>query len=297
VIRVLLWLCAAAALWVAVGCERTSPGAITAEIDEPAYRRGKELLRQGRNQEALASFFRVIEQRGDDAPESHLEVGLLYQNQIRDPIAAIYHFRKFVEAKPNAPQAELVRQRIAAAMREFASTLPGKPLENQAQRNDLLEVVERQQREIVELKEQLAIARSNAALAANSPRATVADLSIGASNPGSTSASTGSPADPLPTQATVANYSPITLMPMPEEPARSLQPPTRPGDAAAMLPNRTAPPATGPRRHIVAKGDTLYSLAQQYYENRSRWRDIYSANRTRMNGPDDLRIGMELIIP
>src|SRR5690606_37531444 len=183
-LRLLLGLCAVLVLGLAAGCERPATGMLTAEIDEPAYRRGKELLRQGRNQEALAAFLNVIEQRGgDNAPESHLEVGLLYQQQIKDPIAAIYHYRRYTELKPNSPQADLVRQRIAAATRDFARTLPAQPLENQVMRNDLLEVVERLQRENVELKDQLAAARLNAALPTHALRPTVADLS-GAIGPG-----------------------------------------------------------------------------------------------------------------
>ena len=295
-IRPLLWLLACLILGL-VGCERVTPEDRTAEIDEPAYRRGKELLRQGRDQEALASFMRVIEQRGDNAPESHLEVGLLYQRQVRDPIAAIYHYRKFVDAKPHSQQADLVRQRIAAAMREFADTLPLKPLENQEKRNDLYEVVERLQRENTELKDQLAMARANAALLAGGTRPTVADLSINVSGDG--------PAPPQPAvpnivrepsrTTTVAN-SPITPAPLtPEETSRTWQPPTRPSEASMV--GSTPPTAGGTRRHIVARGDTLSNLALRYYNDRSRWRDIYAANRNRMSSENDLRIGMEVLIP
>lgn len=58
----------------------------------------------------------------------------------------------------------------------------------------------------------------------------------------------------------------------------------------------TLAPAGG-RTHTVQKGDTLYSLARKYYNNQSRWRDIYNANRDRISNPDKLRIGTELVIP
>jgi tetratricopeptide (TPR) repeat protein len=291
--RPLLWLLACLAFCL-VGCERAMTDAMTAEIDEPAYRRGKELLRQGRDQEALAAFLRVIEQRGDEAPESHLEVGLLYQRQVRDPIAAIFHYRKFVEAKPHSPQADLVRQRIAAAMREFADTLPMRPLENQEKRNDLFEQLERLQRENLELKDQLALTRANAALAASGSRPAVGDLSVGMSAPPSAAAAPVS--QPMGSFSPTIDTSPpslITRAPLPapaQEPVRGLQPPTRPADAANVLPS-------GVRRHTVARGDTLYNLAQRYYNDRARWRDIYAANRSRMSSENDLRIGMELVIP
>ncbi len=38
------------------------------------------------------------------------------------------------------------------------------------------------------------------------------------------------------------------------------------------------------------------ALAQRYYGNRSRWRDIYAANRNVLPSESALRIGMELKI-
>ncbi|MCP4248264.1 MAG: LysM peptidoglycan-binding domain-containing protein [bacterium] len=49
--------------------------------------------------------------------------------------------------------------------------------------------------------------------------------------------------------------------------------------------------------HVVAKGDTLIRLARKYYNDQSRWKEIYEANRGTMSHPDVLRIGQELVIP
>lgn len=54
--------------------------------------------------------------------------------------------------------------------------------------------------------------------------------------------------------------------------------------------------ATG-RTHVVQKGDTLYSLARQYYADQKRWRDIYNANRARISDPNSIKVGTKLIIP
>ena len=157
-----LCLCALAALLFSAGCGRYDASPFTAEIDEPNYRRGKDLLRQGRNQEALASFLKVVDMRGDEAPESHLEIGILYQQHIKDPIAAIYHYRRFRELKRNSPQSDLVRQRIDAATREFARTLPAQPLDNQMEKIDLLDRLDQLQRENLQLKDQLLGVRTQA---------------------------------------------------------------------------------------------------------------------------------------
>jgi tetratricopeptide (TPR) repeat protein len=115
------------------------------------------LIRQGREQEALAAFLRVIATRNDEAPESHLEAALLYQQQLKDPIAAIYHFRKYLELQPNSRQAVLVRQRIDAAKRDFARTLPAHPLEDASVKLEFMDQLERLQRENDDLKAETSV--------------------------------------------------------------------------------------------------------------------------------------------
>ena len=76
--------------------------------------------------------------------------------------------------------------------------------------------------------------------------------------------------------------------------------PTRPVPATPTRPGPVQPPgpAAGNRRHTVGPGDTLFKLAQQYYGDRSRWKDIFEANRNVMKSKDDpLKIGTVLRIP
>lgn len=49
--------------------------------------------------------------------------------------------------------------------------------------------------------------------------------------------------------------------------------------------------------HVVEKGDTLYRLARKYYDDQSRWRTIYDANRGTLSSPHKLFVGQELTIP
>jgi tetratricopeptide (TPR) repeat protein len=293
-------LFALAVLLLAAGCDRSDISPFTVEGDEPGYRRGKDLIKQGRNQEALSEFQKVIEKRGlNNAPESHLEVGLLYQYHIKDPIAAIYHYRKFRELKPNSQQADLVRQRIDAATRDFARSLPAQPLENQLDRLDMSDYAQRLQRENDKLKTDLASAKSNKPTPETAPAETTPE-------------STPAPA-PTPTRAATNDTSPVMRAALETEPAPAPVAPVTTARPPATQPVRppvsattSRPPASTPttrpaagtyRRCTIAKGDTLFSLAQKYYGNRSRWRDIYAANRDVMKSEGDLRIGMELKIP
>lgn len=89
------------------------------------------------------------------------------------------------------------------------------------------------------------------------------------------------------------------------EPAPRQTPARRP---ATTQPARARPPAPRPdpalesdtallRTHQVAPRETLLGLAQRYYGDRNQWRRIYVANRNRVTNPDDLPVGMKLIIP
>lgn len=124
------------------------------ETDEPDYLQGKRLLRQGEQEQALLAFLRVIDTRAD-SPESHLEAGLLYLEEMNQPVLAIYHFMKFLELRPDARQAPEVEGLIDTAKKEFARTLPGQPFEDRLRQTDLLEVVERLRDENDRLKASL----------------------------------------------------------------------------------------------------------------------------------------------
>jgi len=54
---------------------------------------------------------------------------------------------------------------------------------------------------------------------------------------------------------------------------------------------------SGSRYHTVQKKETLYSLARQYYNDQSRWKDIYEANRAEIGDPNRIRVGQRLVIP
>jgi len=276
------------ALALGPGCGGDS-ASLSSEMDDSNYREGQQMERQGRWDEALSDYLKVIDRRGESAPESNLDAGLIYLNHIKDPIFAIYHFRKYLELEPNSKQAVYVRGLIDAAKREFARALPGQPLESETEHMGMEEQVARLQRENDELKAE------NAALRAGAPVPVVHSSAIDISSiPSPQSAA------PASAQPEGASVSPISLAPV-EPPdkgagtAIAAAPQEEPKAQAA--PSRPAPPA-GVRHHTVARGDTLFSLSQKYYGSRSRWRDIYAANRDLLPSEKaPLKIGWELKIP
>jgi len=65
------------------------------------------------------------------------------------------------------------------------------------------------------------------------------------------------------------------------------------------LPSRPATPTTSakPRYHKIIDGDTLASLAQQYWGNENDYLSIYDANRNLLPSAELLPIGVRLKIP
>lgn len=136
------------------GC--TPSDSIIEESDDPAYERGKSYLKVGRDKDALDSFLSVT-RRVTQAPKSHLEAGrlLLTLSDRKDPVAAIYHFRRFLLLQPNARESDMVEQLIVTAEREIIRKLPGEPYENYLESINLKDENDRLHREIADLKARL----------------------------------------------------------------------------------------------------------------------------------------------
>jgi tetratricopeptide (TPR) repeat protein len=306
-----LLLCVVA---LVTGCDRNSNVSFTPEDSDPQFEHGRQLSKQGRNPEALASFLKVIAKRGDEAPESHMEAAMIYQRHIKDYLSAIYHYRKYIELQPNSRQTELVKQQIDACKREFARTLPAHPLEDASVKLGYLDQLDRLQRENEQLKAEII------ALRAGIPSSPVSSTTV--SRGGfDLSSNTIQPVRNTPPPAATSSQA----EPSGEEDSPFLRAPATDNDGAMQsvaenntggttsgitLSRPTAPtrPATtqtstptsaaAGRKHIVAPKDTLFSLSMRYYGTRSRWKEILQANRDVLKSENEtLRVGMELRIP
>jgi nucleoid-associated protein YgaU len=97
----------------------------------------------------------------------------------------------------------------------------------------------------------------------------------------------------LPEKAAVSTYRPTT----PQRPAIA---PSRPTLAKGRAMSRTesgTDARLAVRRHTVAEGDTLFTLARRYYGDGEKFFDLYKANRGVLASPDALPPGTELVIP
>lgn len=283
--RQFLALAALFALLLGAGCREGDRVPLAAETEEPQFQQAQKLAKQGRVPEALTAFLKVIEKRGSqNSPESHLEAGLIYLQHIKDPIEAIHHFRKYLGLLPNSRQANLVRQQVEAANREYATRLPTSPGEDQSLRLETAGELERLRRENMELRAELAALKGGAAPPASRP-ARMLTLP-----------------DELPPPDASAAASPVRPRPMAGSPIQERLPATPPAPAFAAPTRPAIPPSptAAMRTHVVAKRESLWSIARRYYgpaTNAAKVQAIRDANRDVVTDPNNLKVGMTLRIP
>lgn len=58
-----------------------------------------------------------------------------------------------------------------------------------------------------------------------------------------------------------------------------------------------APIVKAPRTYTVQSGDSLSKIAKRFYDDANEWTRIYEANKGKMKGPHDLKLGAVLVIP
>lgn len=249
-------LVAIAAGGILVGCERGTTQ-VRSEQEEPSFRRAESLMREGRKDEALIAYARVTEAR-KDASESHLAMGQIFLDDLKDPISAIFHFNQFLTLRPNMEKSDLVRSLIETAKKEFARSLPADPFGERYDRIDLLDKLEELRAENADLKRQLATLQGTTGRAVAQARQ--AGSVAPSARPGAAS-------------------TPTTFTPAPPQTSANTQ------------------AAQTARTYTVRGGDTLSSISRTVYGSPARWREIFEANRDVLPNPNSLRVGLELRIP
>ena len=241
------------------GCSESVTLEVLDETEDPIYRRAKDLLARDLNSEALSNFNKLIAKRDGIAPESHLEAGLIHLNHIKDPISAIYHFKRYIAIKQRERQSSQrdagmarVEDLVSTAKKELLMTVDA-----QDYRLKLLDTIEQLRDENESMKVQIQELRQQQSSGAVSSGAFL--------------------------QA--PNSSGITDNSL--SPSSERIEPSRPD----------APSSQGRRIYTVQERDSLYKISRQMYGDPSRWREILEANRGVLPSESQLQPGMRLIIP
>lgn len=205
-----------------VGC--VPPGSNWQEEQkEPHYLAGKARVRSLDFEGAVESYKKALEVNPRSA-SAHFELGWLYEERMRNPAAAIYHYEEYLRLRPQADNAEMVRQRILTCKQELARAVLPLPVTPGLQR-EFEQLAEENRR----LREELARWQAHAAT-----------LSRAATNPA----------------------APVVVMQRPE--AVSVAATQRQATVTAPVPATTAATPAAPRTHTVQPGETPYTIARKY---------------------------------
>lgn len=212
------------ALWLG-GCTPNGP---EDEEKDPHYLTGQSRVGSMDYDGAIAAFENALIANPKSAA-AHLELGLLNEEKKGNYAAAIYHFEKHLELRPQSNMAETVKQHIVTCKMELAKTVPWALVSRQVQdeirkltsSNSLLSDQVKQLK--ADLTEQAAYYSNKLALATRPPPA------IAASNP--------------------IQVEPTHRPPSVEKTVQPVSSPTR---------------ATASRTYLVRSGDTLASIAKRH---------------------------------
>ena len=92
------------------------------EQKEPHFLAGKARVNSLDYKGAMEAFERALEANPRSA-SAHFELALLYEKTETDFAGAIYHFERYLRLRPDADNAEIVRQRIIGCKNELAKTV------------------------------------------------------------------------------------------------------------------------------------------------------------------------------
>jgi nucleoid-associated protein YgaU len=110
--------------------------------------------------------------------------------------------------------------------------------------------------------------------------------------------------DQAPQSTSTATEDPPYVPPEPSTPISSMEPAaesaTASSDQGAISPTAVddmAPVAPAQETYRVESGDTLSAIAQRFYGDAGAYMRIFDANRDKLDNPDMIHPGQELVIP
>ena len=223
--------------------------------------------------EAVGCYQQALEMDPRNAA-AHLELGLLYEDKLQDYGYAIYHYRRYLELRPKAEKADLVKQFVDRSQLALAASLTNTPVEAG-------EEIARLRRENSTLLSRVeSLTQTNEVLEQRLVRLS------------------RSPEEITPPPILVTN---VFVLP----PVTNAPPPVRPpaNSTTATVQHTASPPTVAEgakaKTYTVVRGDTLSTISLKMYGRRDKWQLIYSSNESVIGPPPayKLKIGQTLTIP
>ncbi len=241
-------------------------------------REGNDAVLRGEFQKAVQCYEAALDGTMLTA-EAHYRLGLVYEDKLKNQVAALHHFERYLELAPQGQFATDVRGYVERLRLVIVSRLAEGTVvparEATRLKNENLEL----RQEIAALRDQQSKAKTSAGRA---PSPT-----------------------PVPRPPLASSFPEGTPPPLPPEAAppaevRRALPATAVVPVAAAVPvaaPAAAPAIAAPRSHTVVSGDTLSRISRKCYGNSADWQKIAEANKAILPDPTKLKLGMVLTIP
>lgn len=236
------------------------------------------------NYKEAAQYFEEFLNVCPRSPITHYELASLYNDNLNDPIKAVYHYQRYLELDKHSADAENVSKFIEVAKKKIFDDL-SKQYENadtskayaetDMAKKRLAQYVEysaklREQNQ--KLREQNLIMRKRIESFSRESvkfRETAKSLR---------EQSEKEPEDaPAPAQTSAAQETQKT--------------------APAAVQTETQTQAAASKTHKVVKGDNLYNLSKKYYGSAKYWTVLRDANKEKLGRNSSVRIGQTIVVP
>jgi LysM repeat protein len=232
----ILGVAVAAVLVTTSGCSLSDSDSMDDE-KEPHFVEGKSCVNSKNYSGAVEAFQEALDVNPRSAA-AHYQLGILYDQQVPDPAAAIYHYQQYLKLDANARNPEVIQQRIESCKQQLAGDVlqPTTPAA-QKQLDKIIEQNRQLQQQVDALKQWNAYYVNQLAAQKTNPP------------PVQNNYVPPTPAtSPTPDDVTVPSPSPA--------PAPTIVSASKPKPLPAK-------PIAKPRTHVVASGETLAAIARK----------------------------------
>ena len=271
--------CVVVVLAVAAGCSRRAPlvAIERAEGADEAMQEAMAAQSSGAFDQAYTLFKAITIAQPTNAL-AHLHLGIVLHDSLKDPCSALAHYQTYLFLRPDAEKRDMVEERIRQAKLQI-----GLEYQGGVATVNIADERKAWEEQTARLKDELAAARQ----AGESCRQDLEALRAEKAKLVRELDRLNKQVDTMLNSTRVSQPTPKDLAKLDLESDPSGQP-TGPAGFADRTVKRT---------YSVRRGDTLWSIAQRFYGDASRNKDIRDANRKTLGGNDELTEGMLLVIP
>ena len=233
------------------------------------------------NYKEAAQYFEEFLNVCPRSPLVHYELASLYNDNLDDPIKAVYHYQKYLELDKHSSDAENVEKFIVTAKKKLFESL-SKQYESTdtSKAHEETDMVKKRLAQYVEYSAKLReqnqkLREQNLAMRQRIEGFSKDSAKFKETAKALKEQSEKNTEETEPEQKTAAKET--------QKPAAPVQEETKQQEPA--------------KTHKVVKGDNLYNISKKYYGEKKYWTVIRDANKGKLGRNDSVRIGQVIIIP